>query len=589
MTSTGGGGARVELADWGWRHSGRDAWSLRGVDLVVEPGERVLLLGASGAGKSTLLHALAGLTGASGAISGDEEGRLRVDGEPAGAARGAAALVSQDPETQLVMARCGDDVAFGPENLGLDRDEIWSRVRGALDEVGFGYGPDRPTAALSGGEKQRLVLAGALAMRPRLLLLDEPTANLDRGGAARVRRVLQHLLRRSEATMVLVEHRVAEVVGDSAHADTETDTDTDTATGAADAGEAVADLVDRVVVVEPGGGVVADGPPSAVFADSGRRLAEQGVWVPGREPRPQVPAGAPGAAVVEAADCTARAPGTPGLLGDRGTPVLHGVDAVVRAGCATALTGPNGAGKSTLLGLLAGLDAPDGGTVAPRGPLADVSPRPLAKWPARRLARHVGTVFQHAEDQFVTASVREELAFAPRRAGLGRRDTNRRVDELLERLRLTGLADVHPFTLSGGEKRRLSVATALSSGASHAPGVLLLDEPTFGQDTRTWRELVELLAQLRADGRAVVAATHDTALLRSFADVEIPLSGGCTGTPIARTAEGAKALGATRQDAASAGDAGSGPVDGGATGTAAAREYRNGRRATGGTGKGERG
>ncbi|MFD0804341.1 ABC transporter ATP-binding protein, partial [Streptomonospora algeriensis] len=192
---------------------------------------------------------------------------------------------------------------------------------------------------------------------------------------------------------------------------------------------------------------------------------------------------------------------------------------------------PNGAGKSTLLGLLAGLDAPEAGTVAPRGRLADVSTRPLAKWPARRLARHLGTVFQHAEDQFVTGSVRDELAFAPRRAGLGPREIQRRVDELLERLRLTDLAAVHPFTLSGGEKRRLSVATALSSGASHAPDVLLLDEPTFGQDTRTWRELVELLAELRADGRAVVAATHDAALLRCFADVEVPLSGGRAGPP----------------------------------------------------------
>ncbi|MBX9389022.1 ABC transporter ATP-binding protein, partial [Streptomonospora nanhaiensis] len=284
MSGTGAAaaGARVELADWGWRHTGRAGWALRGVDLVIEPGERVLLLGPSGAGKSTLLHAMAGLTGDQGAIGGDEEGRLRVDGRPAAAARGLCALVGQDPESQLVMARAGDDVAFGPENLGLERAEIWARVREALAAVGFPYGPDRPTAALSGGEKQRLVLAGALAMRPRLLLLDEPTANLDRAGAALVRGVLADLPRRTGATMVLVEHRVAEVAGGAA------------------------DLVDRVVVVEPGGGVVADGPPAAVFASHGRALAERGVWIPGREPRPRLPAAAPGAALVEAAACAAR-------------------------------------------------------------------------------------------------------------------------------------------------------------------------------------------------------------------------------------------------------------------------------------------
>ncbi|MDT0302383.1 ABC transporter ATP-binding protein [Streptomonospora wellingtoniae] len=563
--SAGRGGARVALAGWGWRHSGRSGWSLRGVDLVVEPGERVLLLGASGAGKSTLLHAMAGLTGDSGAVSGDEEGRLLVDGGPAGAARGSVALVSQDPETQLVMARSGDDVAFGPENLGVERAEIWARVRSALEEVGFGYGLDRPTAALSGGEKQRLVLAGALAMRPRLLLLDEPTANLDRGGAERVRRVLGHLLRSAEATMVLVEHRVAEAVGGAS---------------AGEAGEAVAALVDRVVVVEPGGGVIADGAPSAVFADQGAALAAQGVWVPGREPRPRVrPTARPGPAVIEAADCTARAPGGAGPLGAPGAEVLHGVDAAVHAGVATALTGPNGAGKSTLLGLLAGLDAPRGGTVVPRGRLAETSTRPLASWPARRLARHVGTVFQHAEDQFVTGRVRDELAFAPRRAGLGPRATQRRVDELLGRLRLTGLAEVHPFTLSGGEKRRLSVATALSSGASHAPDVLLLDEPTFGQDTRTWADLVELLAELRSDGRAVVAATHDPVLLDRFADVEVGLKGGYAVAPAARTRAGAalaageRSAGSDGADGGSGGDRGSRP---GGPGTADDRTSETG-------------
>src|SRR3954466_119672 len=174
----------VVLRGFGWRHAGRKAWAVRGVDLRVAHGERVLLLGPSGAGKSTLLTALAGLLPDD---SGESAGTVRIDGLEPRAARDRVGIVFQDPQTQLVMARSGDDVAFGLENRGVPADEIWPRVDEALHRVGFPYGRDRPTAALSGGEQQRLALAGVLALRPSLLLLDEPTANLDPAGAALIR------------------------------------------------------------------------------------------------------------------------------------------------------------------------------------------------------------------------------------------------------------------------------------------------------------------------------------------------------------------------------------------------------------------
>ncbi|HEX5859073.1 MAG TPA: ABC transporter ATP-binding protein, partial [Microbacterium sp.] len=184
--------AAVDARGWGWRHAGRRAWAVRDATFRIEPGERVLLLGASGSGKSTLVHGLAGVLG--GHEEGESAGELLVDGRPPAQARGRAGLVLQDPDAQVILARVGDDVAFGCENLGVPRDEIWPRVRRALDAVGLDVALDRPTKALSGGQKQRLALAGVIAMRPGVILLDEPTANLDPAGVTEVRDAVARVL-----------------------------------------------------------------------------------------------------------------------------------------------------------------------------------------------------------------------------------------------------------------------------------------------------------------------------------------------------------------------------------------------------------
>ena len=428
------------------------------------------MVGASGAGKSTLLLALAGLVDRGGAA--DEEGELRV--------RGDAGLVLQDPETQLVMARAGDDVAFGLENRCVPTAEIWPRVHRALADVGFPYSEDRATSALSGGEKQRLAIAGILALRPRVLLLDEPTANLDPDGARAVREVLARVAERRDMTMVMVEHRVAEVLP----------------------------LVDRVIAIEAGGGVVADGPPDAVFARDGERLRRLGVWVPGPAPAAPPRRTAPGAPAIVARDLT--------YLYPRGeAPALDGVSAAVRSGSALAITGPNGSGKSTLAMLLAGLLRPRAGDVRAFGD----EPWRL---PARTLVQRIGTVFQDPEHQLVASRVDDELRVGPRATGLPREEVERRVRELLERLDLAKLAAANPFTLSGGEKRRLSVGTALAT----APGALVLDEPTFGQDRRTFAELLALLAEYRDGGGAIAYASHDEVFVDAFANERLRLDRG---------------------------------------------------------------
>ena len=200
--------------------------------------------------------------------------------------------------------------------------------------------------------------------------------------------------------------------------------------------------------------------------------------------------------------------------GDR-VPAIGPTDVQVRSSEALAVVGPNGSGKSTLALMLAGLLRPSNGEVVSGEALAaGRGHEPIWRWRARDLAGRIGMVFQEPEHQFLTGRVRDELALGPRVLGLADDEVRRRVSELLDRLRLGHLAAANPFTLSGGEKRRLSVATALAT----APSVLVLDEPTFGQDARTWEEMLSLLAALRDAGRAICFATHDRDFARALAD-----------------------------------------------------------------------
>ncbi|MFB6573513.1 ATP-binding cassette domain-containing protein [Kocuria palustris] len=508
-------GASVTARGFGWQPDGRGEPALQGLDLQIPAGQRVLLLGASGSGKSTLLHALAGVLPQTedetddGAGSGPR-GQLLVDGRPAAQRDAVTGLLQQDPESSILLARAGDDVAFGPENLAVPAAEIGPRVDRALDSVGLEISTDRDTSALSGGQQQRLGLAGITAMRPRLLLLDEPTANLDPEGVATVRRAVEAVVEDTGATLVVVEHRT----------------------------EVWADLVDRVVVLGPRG-VVADGSPTQLLDAHGtyaEQLRRAGVWTPGAQVEPLLPEALAGDLLLsaEALEVSREQPSQRRLSRRRrrvrsgrpapedsmaGAPAALPVDLQLRAGSAVALTGPNGAGKSTLALSLAGLLVPASGAVRAADALADGIPNDPSVWSGPELVERIGTVFQEPEHQFLTGTVREELAVGPRRAGVPEEEIAGRVDELLDRLRLTELAEANPFTLSGGQKRRLSVGTVLAA----APRILILDEPTFGQDAVTWAAVVDLLAEQVQRGRCVVVVTHDAELIRALAAREVPV------------------------------------------------------------------
>lgn len=488
--------ASLTAAGWGWRHAGRAAWAVRDLDLRVGPGERILLLGASGSGKSTLLSGIAGVLG--GDDDGEAEGTLSLDGVDPAHARGRAGLLLQDPESQTVLARVGDDVAFACENIGVPREEIWPRVEHALAQVGLDAGLRHPTSALSGGQKQRLALAGLLAMRPGILLLDEPTANLDPAGVVEVRDAVARSVQETGATLVVVEHRV----------------------------DVWIDLVDRVVVLDERGGVLADGRPDAVFGSRPAELAAAGVWLPGAVLPADQPPGAGGR--TRSPNALARAGADrPGertrtdvgsllissaelVVGRPRGPEIPVGDLRIDAGTTTALVGANGSGKSTVALTLGGLLPPVRGDVTASDGLRDSLPASPIRWRSSALVARIGSVFQNPEHQFVAPTVQEELMVGPRAIGMPAGERDAVVEEAMARLRLDALARANPFTLSGGQKRRLSVATALVT----RPRMLVLDEPTFGQDAVTWRELVALLAAVRDAGSALVIATHDADVLR---------------------------------------------------------------------------
>ncbi|MGL4174074.1 MAG: ATP-binding cassette domain-containing protein [Actinomycetota bacterium] len=472
-----------------WRPAGRRRAVLNGLDFDVAPGEQILLTGPSGSGKSTVLRALAGVLTT--AQVGDLTGVVEVTGR--------VGYLPQDPTSGAVAPTIGRDIAFGPENIGLPRAEIWRRVHEALELVGLSYPIDHPTTALSGGQRQLLALAGVLSLRPSLLLLDEPTSMLDDGAASRVRAVIQRVARHISAAVVVVEHRL----------------------------DGWVDHADRLVVLDAAGNVSANDCPARVLVGSTAGLLAAGVWVPGqgrpaRKPLPgkefcisestyrTVPLVPAGSDAMVAHNVVFRYPRSPWSSARHGarsseTPALSGHHATLTGGQLTVVTGTSGAGKSTMVALWAGLARPQAGSVIAHPVLAARAERRPWRWRSVPLARRVAWVPQFPEQTFVTRTVRDELLATSRAIKIPLAVALPKAEMLAEVLGLDHVWELDPYRLSGGQQRRL----ALAAGVVHCPAIVLADEPTTGQDRLTWAAMVSVLQAMADVGVAVGVATHD--------------------------------------------------------------------------------
>jgi energy-coupling factor transport system ATP-binding protein len=493
-----------------YAYPGVDALALSGVTLEIRRGEFVLLTGPSGSGKSTLLRAFLGLVPH--LYGGEVLGEVTALGQDVSTTlphrlAPRVGMVFQNPEDQLLASAVEADVAFGPENLGVSRDEVVARTERALARAGVVHLRRRSVHELSVGQQQRVALAGALALEPEVLLLDEPTSQVDPRSAAALLSNLHQLNRETGLTIVLAEHRL----------------------------ELALPLADRLVVMADGR-VAQDGPTRKVVEQG--RLASLGVGLPRvvelsqavplgeeislsvgevvgrvearlggtRRSTPRIQVGEevrtrPSAQLPGRADgCSTALIAVRGLrhVYPNGVEALRGVELQIAPGEAVALLGQSGAGKTTLALHLIGLLRPAAGQVAVAG-------QDTARTPVSRLAATVGYVFQNPLHQLFAESVADELALGPKALGWTVDEVAARVEELLARFGFERYRTRHPLTLSEGERRRVALAATLAS----RPRVVIMDEPTVGQDRGEKLRLGRVIGQLLAEDRAVVVITHD--------------------------------------------------------------------------------
>ncbi|MBM7097417.1 ABC transporter ATP-binding protein [Bacillus sp. H-16] len=476
----------------------------------IKEKETILLMGPSGAGKSTLALCLNGLYPE--AVEGWAEGDICFKGKSIknfkpGELNKRIGVVFQDPESQFCMITVENELAFTMENLSIPTEEMDDRMELVLQAVGMTSERKRNIHELSGGQKQKVALASVLLLNPSLLILDEPTANLDPASRYEFIGLIEKLKREWGMSVLIIEHQLDDWIAQT----------------------------DRVLAMNSRGEVFIDSPPREAFYGRCTELEQEGIHLP----KVVKTAVNMGVEAFQKEPLTEEELGlllmdNPGVQGESGeikagvkqkfngsiialndlyfhrkkkVPILSGVNLEVNKGEFIGIVGENGAGKSTLLQIMAGILTPQKGE-------RRFIDRDYEKWGQRDLRRELGFVFQNPEHQFIADTVYDEISFGMK---LNEKDEGVILDqteELMRKFHLEKKKWANPFSLSGGQKRRLSVATMLDE----TPGVLLFDEPTFGQDAKTTKELMKMVTDLRDQGTAIVFVTHDMDLVDRYCD-----------------------------------------------------------------------
>lgn len=473
-----------------FRYRDRQELAIADISLRLNPGEILLVAGPSGCGKTTLARCINGLIPRS--YKGERGGEILLCGQETTSMSLAqiaqyVGTVLQDPERQILGTRVINEVAFGLENKGLSREEIRTRSDSAMRRLRILHLHDRETFNLSGGEKQKVALAGVLAMEPRVLMLDEPLASLDPASAQEALRMIRNLADEGMAVLI-IEHRVEDVL--SIHPD-------------------------RLIFMQEGR-IRYDGPT----ADMDQAVDQKQVKLPARIVMQRAAAEPPPPSIeprlqpaLEGQEPLVRFDRV-GFGYEGGPEVLHDVSMQIHAGDIVAVLGPNGAGKTTLVKQAIGLLKPTTGSVTVAG--QDSSELSVAQ-----IATSLGYVFQSPSHMLFAPSVREELSFGPKNLGYSEEEIEKEVQKAIDTMNLSGMEDDSPLALSFGQQKRVSIAAVLSMRSR----ILVMDEPTAGQDYRNYMDFMDTILQL-PHFEAILFITHDLDLAVVYANRVLLMSEG---------------------------------------------------------------